>query len=129
MPDVFHAGEMSDAAEVLEAIYDSLAAVLGGAQLVDSVFGLRVSEAVHCGSCGRDTHHNTYTQFFHTVPATALRLQAMISGGDGALPPLGRLLGVRCFPMGFLTQNRTHTCANAHYLHVADALSSPRLGD
>lgn len=89
---------MSDAAEVLGAIYDSLAAMPGGKQLVDLVFGLRVSEAVHCGKCGRDTHRNTYTQFFHTVPATALRLQAMISGTDGALPPLGRLLGVRRFP-------------------------------
>ncbi|BDA44359.1 probable inactive ubiquitin carboxyl-terminal hydrolase 54 at C-terminar half [Coccomyxa sp. Obi] len=92
-PQHFQIGEMSDAAEVLGAIYDSLAEVPVGKQLVEAVFGLHVSEAVHCGKCGRDTHRNTYTQFFHTVPATALRLQAMISGADGALPPLGRLLG------------------------------------
>ena len=69
------AGEMSDAAEVLGAIYDSLRAVEGGGELVDSVFGLHVAERVHCAACGKDTHANAYTQFFYNAPATALRLQ------------------------------------------------------
>ena len=67
---------MSDAAEVLGAIYDSLRTVEGGAALVDAVFGLHVAEQVHCDACGRDTHANAYTQFFYNAPATALRLQA-----------------------------------------------------
>ncbi len=87
-------GEMSDAAEVLGAVYDSLKEVPGGAELVDAVFGLRVRELVHCGSCGQDTHCTRYTQFFYNVSATALRLQAMLNGEDGRLPPLGRLLWV-----------------------------------
>ena len=66
---------MSDAAEVLGAIYDSLRAVQGGGELVDSVFGLHVSERVHCGACGKDTHASAYTQFFYNASATALRLQ------------------------------------------------------
>ena len=67
---------MSDAAEVLGAIYDSLRTVAGGAALVDAVFGLHVAERVHCNACGKDTHANQYTQFFYNAPATALRLQA-----------------------------------------------------
>ena len=67
---------MSDAAEVLGAIYDSLRTVEGGAALVDAVFGLHVAERVHCNACGKDTHANAYTQFFYNAPATALRLQA-----------------------------------------------------
>ena len=66
---------MSDAAEVLGAIYDSLSKVGGGAELVDAVFGLHVSERVHCGACGRDTHATSYTQSFYNAHATALRLQ------------------------------------------------------
>ncbi len=67
---------MSDAAEVLGAIYDSLRTVPGGGELVDAVFGLQVAERVHCGACGRDTHATAYTQFFYNVSATALRMQA-----------------------------------------------------
>jgi hypothetical protein len=70
------AGEMSDAAEVLGAIYDSLRAAPGGGALVDAVFGLHVAERVHCAACGRDTHASAYTQYFYNASATALRLQA-----------------------------------------------------
>lgn len=77
---------MSDAAEVLNAVYDSLGAVAGGAELVDSVFGLRVRELVHCSSCGRDTHDVAYTQSFYNVSTTALRMQAL-SFDDGEAAP------------------------------------------
>lgn len=86
---------MSDAAEVLEAIYGSLGAVPGGGALVAGVFGLRVREVLHCGACGRDTHCNTYTQFFYNMSATALRMQHCSNQADGRAPPLGRLLWVR----------------------------------
>ena len=72
---------MSDAAEVMSAIHDSLRAVPGGGALVDSVFGLHVAERVHCAACGKDTHANAYTQFFYTVTATALRMQARVALG------------------------------------------------
>ncbi len=81
---------MSDAAEVLNAVYDSLGAVPGGAELVDSVFGLRVREVVHCGSCGRDTHEAAYTQSFYNVSTTALRFQALSLEPGEASPTLVR---------------------------------------
>ncbi len=79
---------MSDAAEVLNAVYDSLGEVPGGPELVDSVFGLRVRELVHCRDCGRDTHEASYTQSFYNVSATALRLQALIMDLDDDAPSL-----------------------------------------
>ncbi|CAL8470323.1 g9865 [Coccomyxa elongata] len=90
--DLFSVGEMSDAAEVLNAVYDSLGEVPGGPELVDSVFGLRVRELVHCRDCGRDTHEASYTQSFYNVSATALRLQALIMDPDDDAPSLGQAL-------------------------------------
>ncbi len=75
---IMGAGEMSDAAEVMSAIYDSLRTVPGGGELVDAVFGLHVEECVHCSACGRDTHKSAYTQFFYNTSATALRLQVSL---------------------------------------------------
>jgi len=68
---------MSDAAEVLNAVYESLDGVEGGSAFVDSVFGMRVREVVHCSACGRDSHEAAYTQLFYNVSTTALRFQAM----------------------------------------------------
>ena len=75
---------MSDAAEVLGAICDSLRAVKGGGELVDALFGLRVREYVLCSSpgCGKITHLSQYTQYLYNVSATALRLQVW-----GITPP------------------------------------------
>lgn len=79
---------MSDAAEVLNAVYDSLGEVPGGPELVDAVFGLRVRESVHCGDCGRDTHEASYTQSFYNVSATALRMQALVIDPNDDAPSL-----------------------------------------
>ena len=72
---------MSDAAEVMSAIHDSLRAIPGGGALVDAVFGLHVAERVHC-ACGEDSHANTYTLFFYNVTAAALREQARAAHGQ-----------------------------------------------
>ncbi len=80
------AGEMSDAVEVLGAIYDSLRTAPGGGALVDAVFGLHVAERVHCAACGRDTHASAYTQYFYNASATALRLQARRPCGRSPRP-------------------------------------------
>jgi hypothetical protein len=77
---------MSDAAEVLGAIYDSLRAVPGGGALVDAVFGLHVAERVHCAACSRDTHASAYTQYFYNASATALRMQARARAADCLAP-------------------------------------------
>ncbi len=82
---------MSDAAEVLGAIYDSLRAVPGGGALVDAVFGLHVAERVHCAACGRDTHASAYTQYFYNASATALRMQARARAADCPRAALGLL--------------------------------------
>ncbi|KAK9830629.1 hypothetical protein WJX81_006901 [Elliptochloris bilobata] len=88
---LFNVGEMSDAAEVLGAIYDSLRTIPGGGELVDSVFGLHVSERVHCGACGKETHASAYMQYFYNVSATALRMQAG-AANEGDSLALGKLL-------------------------------------
>ena len=93
------AGEMSDAAEVLGAIYEQLADLPGIGARATQVFELPVREAVHCSECGKDSHQSSFVQRFHCVSATALRLQAMLALADneGLLPPLGELLLVsRC---------------------------------
>ena len=48
---------MNDAAEVLDTLYTSLEAVAGEDAPVNAVFSLHIMEAVHCGSCGKMTHH------------------------------------------------------------------------
>jgi hypothetical protein len=87
-------GEMSDAAEVLAAIYDSLAQEPGGKALVEAVFGLQVREQVHCSACERSTHESSYMQPFYNVSATALRMQDAVSRAHGHATTLGLLLSV-----------------------------------
>lgn len=88
------AGEMSDAAEVLGAIYEQLAELPKIGTLATQVFELPVREAVHCPHCGKDTHQSSFVQSFYCVSATALRMQAMLALADnvGIMPPLGELL-------------------------------------
>ena len=85
---------MSDAAEVLGAIYEQLAELPKIGKLATQVFELPVREAVHCQNCGKDTHQSSFGQSFYCVSATALRMQAMLAQADneGDMPPLGELL-------------------------------------
>ena len=88
---LFQVGEMSDAGEVLLAIYDCIAGVTtsrGLPAIVDHVFGLHVSESVHCSACGKGSHESSYVQYFYNVPATGLRLAGMLEGHSS----MGRLL-------------------------------------
>lgn len=75
----FRLGEMSDAAELLAAIYECLrevpqhASAPPGKQVVEGVFGLRLSEKLHC-ACGVVSHVvKPHIEYFHIVHATALR--------------------------------------------------------
>ena len=83
---------MSDAAEVLGAIYEQLAELPEIGALATQVFELPVREAVHCQNCGKDTHQSSFGQSFYCVSATALRMQAMLAQADneGLMPPSGR---------------------------------------
>ena len=69
------AGEMSDAAEVLSAIYDSLELVADGGRLIERLFQWQVHQFVECLSCGKRSHDTQYAQFFYNTFATALRLE------------------------------------------------------
>lgn len=85
-------GEMSDACEVLIALYDSLKAMAQPSlqSLPDEVFGLKVHENVHCEACGKDTNQIEYTAHFHTTAAASLRLLSVDSEPDET--SLGKLL-------------------------------------
>lgn len=93
------AGEMSDATEVLVAMYDSLKKMLQPSlqSLADVVFGLSVTETVKCKSCNHGKERVwelvCYTQHFHTVSAASLRQQAAAERARwGRRSSLGRLL-------------------------------------
>lgn len=80
---------MNDAGEVLLSIYERVMGVADPAgHAVNALFGLCVSEHVQCGACGKATHQNTYTQYFHNtqVGGTGWRkiLSAACFQADGA---------------------------------------------
>ncbi|KAI7841106.1 hypothetical protein COHA_005331 [Chlorella ohadii] len=80
----FKMGEMSDAGELLLVLYEHIQAAApaeAAAAAVDRAFGLHIAEAVRCQKCGRVTQEGRYTQYFHNVPAVALR-GSLRSGAD-----------------------------------------------
>lgn len=71
----FQMGEMSDAGEVVMALYEQLAPVATKANqpgLLDHIFGLHVKERVHCYKCFVSTHEHDYTQYFYNVMAKGI---------------------------------------------------------
>ena len=86
---------MSDATEVLVAMYDSLKLMRqpGLQGLPDSVFGLTVTESVKCKPCDKVLVLQHYVQHFHTVSAASLRQQAAADRArSGRRSSLGQLL-------------------------------------
>jgi hypothetical protein len=77
---------MSDAGEVLLAIYERIRSVgpAAGAAL-DAVFGLSVTESVTCARCGLTTHATSFTEYLHNAQAAALRLVAEPGSSLGAV--------------------------------------------
>jgi hypothetical protein len=62
------AGEMSDAGEVLLAIYGRIEALRpAAAQALAVVFGLGVQEYVYCDKCNMKSHSHSYTQYFYNT--------------------------------------------------------------
>jgi len=80
----FRVGEMNDANELLDTIYDCIAladpSTASGTvrgtrgQIVDNSFGLMVSEAVQCGQCGKVTHQ-VGEHYEHMLVVSAASLQ------------------------------------------------------
>jgi hypothetical protein len=75
----FAVGEMADAGELLLTLYERINAAcsaIGIASVVDSVLGVKLSQAVHCQTCGKSTHETSHLQYFMHVSATALRMMS-----------------------------------------------------
>ncbi|DBA77474.1 TPA: hypothetical protein ACH3X1_009298 [Trebouxia sp. C0004] len=87
----FQVGEMSDAGEVVMALYKQLIPVAIKANqpgLLDHIFGLHVKEEVHCCKCSATTHEHEYVQYFYVVMASGIANQEMLKSGQ----PLGYTL-------------------------------------
>ena len=80
---------MSDAAEVLNVIYENLALVADGGQLIGRLFQWNVRQYLHCSCCGQISHDMRHTQTFYHTFATALRAEAAAAD---RVEPLGTLL-------------------------------------
>ena len=64
---------MSDAAEVLAAVFERLEASEAGRAMVRAVFGCHIREQLHCYNCSRDTHPSAYCQFLYNASAAGIR--------------------------------------------------------
>ena len=56
---------MNDAGEVLLTIYERVMGVSPEGELLNTIFGLPLSEHVQCHSCGLTTRQSSYMQYFH----------------------------------------------------------------
>ena len=80
---------MSDAAEVLAAVFERLEASEAGRAMVRAVFGCHIREQLHCYNCGRDTHPSAYCQFLYNASAAGIRAQGVDMQHDfNGCPPL-----------------------------------------
>lgn len=74
---------MSDAAEVLDAIYSQIRTAtqsLGWQGGVEALFGLAVCEQVDCSACGHATHQTRYVQYFYNTQVGLVRSLAFNVG-------------------------------------------------
>lgn len=81
---------MSDAAEVLDALYGEIKSAAGklgrgsARRGVDTLFGLAVRERVECARCGKSTHESSYLQYFYT---TQVGVRGLMIEGDLLIGP------------------------------------------
>ena len=73
---------MNDAGEVLLTIYERVMGVSPEGELLNTIFGLPLSEHVQCHSCGLTTRQSSYMQYFHCTQvwdkaAFAVHLRSM----------------------------------------------------
>ena len=77
------AGEMSDAAEVLNVVTERLDLTAEGRAMAQAVLGCHIREQMRCLRCGRETRQKAYCQYLFTASASGLREQASVMGhGD-----------------------------------------------
>ena len=80
---------MSDAAEVLAAVFEQLEASEAGRAMVRTVFGCHIREQLHCYNCSRDTHQSAYCQYLYNASAAGIRAQGVDMQHDfNGCPPL-----------------------------------------
>ena len=117
------AGEMSDAAEVLNVVTDRLDKSPEGKAMAESVFGCHIREQRHCKGCGSDTRQKTYCQYLYTASAAGLREQAlMVETGDD-----GRALPVEVSPLFYVHKKREYWGSldeGQQHNHEAEATAS-----
>lgn len=84
------AGEMSDAAEVLNVVTERLDVTEEGRAMARTVLGCHIREQMHCLRCGRDTRQKCYCQYLFTASASGLREQAAVMrhGDEGDQAPV-----------------------------------------
>ena len=84
------AGEMSDAAEVLNVVTERLDLAEEGRAMAQAVLGCHIREQMHCLRCGRDTRQKSYCQYLFTASASGLREQASVMrhGDEGDRGPV-----------------------------------------
>ncbi len=59
---------MSDAAETLLSLYESINAIPGSQKPVNEIFGLDTVEYVECRSCNKKTHKNQFVEVRLSLP-------------------------------------------------------------
>ena len=98
---------MNDAGELLLALYERVRAA-GAPESVEFVFGLRISESVHCMACNLTTHRSSYTQFFFNAQVRLLLLLLLAGHSRVRVAPLSTL----CLPPVERAAPRPPHCAN-----------------
>jgi hypothetical protein len=111
---------MSDAAEVLAAVYASLDALPHGTAFVNACFGLRVREQLHCARCAADTRVHAFVQRMHTASATGLRFAALAA--DPGAPPASLVRLAACMPSVAPHLARLHACEDSLAPHSSKCM-------
>lgn len=84
---------MNDAGEVLLTIYERVMGVSPEGELLNTLFGLPLSEHVQCHSCGLTTRQSSYMQYFHST-------QVRVGAGGSATAMLN---ATQLLPIQFLS--------------------------
>lgn len=109
---------MSDAAEVMAAIWEAACSIEGGQALVDACFGIGLREQLRCGRCGAVTHVHDYVQRLHNASASGLRLAALAADPGQPRPTMVRdiaCLGAACW--GWPAAGGCEACPAPRCLH------------
>ncbi|KAL1566264.1 hypothetical protein AAHA92_01894 [Salvia divinorum] len=131
----FQEGQMNDASEVLEVIFNCLhqaftpACDLSDTEPVDGkckgpciahlIFGMNILERMNCYNCSLESRYLKYTSFFHNINASALRTMKVMYPEDS----FGELLNLVEMNHQLPCDPEAGGCGKPNYIH--HLLSSP----